>query len=71
MSEGEPFAATYYDSPRGRVFSLRSQEGGEDVSKIAVLYGGGGHQHAAGFSRPIGWEGDDSLGVELRKAFTT
>jgi len=49
MSEGEPFAACYWDTPAGRVFSLRSKETGIDVSEIAKLYGGGGHKHAAGF----------------------
>lgn len=58
MSEGEPFAACYWDTPSGRVFSLRSGENGEDVSAIAKTYGGGGHRNAAGFSMPIGWEGD-------------
>ena len=58
MSEGQPFAATYYDKPGSRVFSLRSKEHGSDVSKIAAYYGGGGHAHAAGFSAPEGWEGD-------------
>lgn len=51
MAEGEPFAACYWDSGRGREFSLRSaREGGLDVSEIAASYGGGGHKHAAGFS---------------------
>jgi oligoribonuclease NrnB/cAMP/cGMP phosphodiesterase (DHH superfamily) len=49
MAEKEPFAASYYDSPDGRNFSLRSREDGMDVSAIAKLYGGGGHAHAAGF----------------------
>lgn len=44
-----PFAACYWDTPEGRVFSLRSREGGHDVSEIAKGYGGGGHRHAAGF----------------------
>lgn len=40
--------------------SLRSQEGGVDVSEIARRYGGGGHPGAAGFSLPerypdFGW----------------
>lgn len=46
---GIAFAATYYDTVAYRVFSLRSVDGGMDVSKIAELYGGGGHKHAAGF----------------------
>lgn len=51
-------AACYWDTPAGRVFSLRSTEGGPDVSAIAKLYGGGGHNNAAGFQMPLGWEGD-------------
>lgn len=54
-----PFAACYWDTPAGRVFSLRSIEGGYDVSKIAAVYGGGGHKNAAGFTMPRGWEGDN------------
>lgn len=52
MSKGYPFAACYWDTPTGRVFSLRSAPDGADVSAIAVSYGGGGHKHAAGFSVP-------------------
>ncbi|MDA1325725.1 MAG: DHHA1 domain-containing protein [Proteobacteria bacterium] len=52
MAQGEPFAACYYDRADGRVFSLRSTEGGLDVSEIAKAYGGGGHTHAAGFQVP-------------------
>lgn len=43
------FGACYWDTPEGRIFSLRSDEKGIDVSAIAKLYGGGGHNHAAGF----------------------
>lgn len=49
---GEQFAACYWDTPTGRTFSLRSREGGADVSQIAKLYGGGGHKHAAGYQIP-------------------
>lgn len=59
MSEGKPFAACYFDTPNGRKFSLRSQPDGRDVSVIAESYGGGGHPRAAGFIKPIGWEGED------------
>jgi hypothetical protein len=52
MARGEPFAACYWDTPDGRVFSLRSVDGGRDVQSIAVQYGGGGHVHAAGFQVP-------------------
>lgn len=46
----------YWDTPTGRVFSLRSTEDGPDVSEIAKQYGGGGHAHAAGFRVPYGHE---------------
>lgn len=48
----------YWDTPQGRVFSLRSTDDGPDVSAIAKQYGGGGHAHAAGFRVPVGWEGE-------------
>jgi uncharacterized protein len=50
MARGVPFSATYFDTPEGRSFSLRSDKNGLDVSRIAQLYGGGGHYHAAGFT---------------------
>lgn len=49
LSKGRPFAACYWDTPEGRMFSLRSNENGLDVSEVAKQYGGGGHKHAAGF----------------------
>src|SRR5579863_7239809 len=50
----DTIAACYFDSPNGRVFSLRSRPGSDvDVSEIARLYGGGGHMHAAGFTIPV------------------
>lgn len=49
MAQGEPFAACYWDTKDGRVFSLRSTDGGMDVSEIAKQYGGGGHVRASGF----------------------
>lgn len=49
MAQDEPFAACYWDTPDGRVFSLRSSDSGQDVSEIAKKYGGGGHRNAAGF----------------------
>lgn len=51
---GEPFAACYWDTPEGRVFSLRSRDDGADVSEIAKRFGGGGHAHASGFRLPHG-----------------
>ena len=53
MAEGHPFAACYFDTPEGRVFSLRSRGGGDDVSEVAKTYGGG-HRNAAGFRVPHG-----------------
>lgn len=54
MAKGQPFAACYWDTPDGRVFSLRSAPDGQDVSAIAKQYGGGGHRAAAGFKVPPG-----------------
>lgn len=53
LSEGQPFAACYYDAYGNRNFSLRSKDDGADVSVIAKKFGGGGHARAAGFSVPL------------------
>jgi hypothetical protein len=54
LAEGEPFAVCYFDRKDGkRQWSLRSREGGVDVSEIAKRFGGGGHKHAAGFETDI------------------
>lgn len=45
----ELFGICYYDGMDGRNFSLRSVDGGRDVSEIAKKFGGGGHAKAAGF----------------------
>ena len=50
------FAACYWDTESGRVFSLRSENSRKDVSEIAKLYGGGGHRNAAGFTVPLDHE---------------
>ena len=50
MAKGKPFAACYWDTPKGRVFSLRSTDEGVDVSEVAKQYGGGGHRNASGFT---------------------
>lgn len=52
LAEDHPFAACWWETPEGRVFSLRSRDDGVDVSEIAQLFGGGGHEHAAGFRIP-------------------
>jgi oligoribonuclease NrnB/cAMP/cGMP phosphodiesterase (DHH superfamily) len=49
LAAGKPFAGCYWDTPAGRVFSLRSTDEGLDVSAIAKQYGGGGHRNASGF----------------------
>lgn len=51
LAKGQPFAATYHDNASGRRWSLRSDQDGADVSLIAKTFGGGGHQHAAGFTQ--------------------
>jgi len=53
LCEGFPFAGCYWDTPEGRIFSLRSREDGIDVGEIAFKYGGGGHKHASGFKVPF------------------
>lgn len=45
-------AATYFDTARGRVWSLRSTRDGLPVDGIAKDMGGGGHARAAGFTIP-------------------
>jgi len=50
LAKDKPFSGCYWDTPKGRVFGLRSDDNGVDVSAIAKQYGGGGHQHAAGFT---------------------
>ena len=57
VEQAGPFGVCYWDTPDGRVFSLRSI-GDFDVSEIAKQYGGGGHKNAAGFRMDIGWEGE-------------
>ncbi|QJT71240.1 hypothetical protein GR11A_00203 [Vibrio phage vB_VcorM_GR11A] len=53
-----PFAIAFIDGPKERWWSLRSKFGTEvdfktvDVSEIAEILGGGGHQAASGFTTP-------------------
>jgi len=49
LAAGAPFAAVSQYTADHRQFSLRSRPDGADVSAIAQLFGGGGHEHAAGF----------------------
>ena len=52
LAVGNPFAAMYFETDEKRIYSLRSEENGVDVSEIAKMYGGGGHPRAAGFTVP-------------------
>ena len=50
LAKDVPFSVTYYDTANHRVFSLRaSNESKIDLSKLASLFNGGGHEKAAGF----------------------
>jgi hypothetical protein len=51
--EHVPFVAVCWITGNRINFSLRSREQGEDVSKIAEQFGGGGHKKAAGFLAPV------------------
>ncbi len=49
-----PFAATWFRRADGLIeFSLRSEAHRQDVSEVAVLFGGGGHRNAAGFQLEV------------------
>lgn len=53
LAEGNPFGACYFERGAGLwQYSLRSRDGGVDVSEIAKQFGGGGHRDAAGFTVP-------------------
>lgn len=50
LGEGRRYAVGWSQLPGGRYrYSLRSGAEGEDVSKIAESFGGGGHLHSSGF----------------------
>lgn len=54
LAAGRPFGACYFDRFDGlRQWSLRSREGGIDVSEVAKSFGGGGHKQAAGFEQAV------------------
>lgn len=48
-----PFAAVVVDAYGARTWSLRSEDGRQDVSEVAKAFGGGGHRNAAGFRVPV------------------
>lgn len=47
-----PFAAVVVNAYGARTYSLRSEDGRQDVSEVARTFGGGGHRNAAGFRVP-------------------
>lgn len=50
LAKDRPFGLCYFQRKDGLfVYSLRSREGGLDVSEIAKRHGGGGHPRAAGY----------------------
>lgn len=49
LAAGQAFAACYQYGADGVSFSLRSKPNTVDVSKVAAVFGGGGHANAAGF----------------------
>jgi hypothetical protein len=50
LAEGRPFGAAWFVRADGKTqWSLRSRDGGIDVSEVAGRHGGGGHRNAAGF----------------------
>lgn len=54
LAKDRPFGAAWFVRPDGkRVWSLRSRDGGADVSEVARQFGGGGHRNAAGFEEPL------------------
>jgi uncharacterized protein len=54
LAEGRPFGACWFVRGDGkRVWSLRSHDGGVDVSEVARRHGGGGHFHAAGYEEGV------------------
>jgi nanoRNase/pAp phosphatase (c-di-AMP/oligoRNAs hydrolase) len=52
LSERRPFAASWQERDGAVHYELRSRAGGLDVSEIARRFGGGEHQHTAGFTIP-------------------
>lgn len=54
LAEGRPFGTSYFIRGDGKkVWSLRSREGGVDVSEVARKRGGGGHRQSAGFEEAV------------------
>ncbi|MGE4159610.1 MAG: phosphoesterase [Planctomycetota bacterium] len=54
LCQNQPFAVIWRQAHGIINYSMRSSETGEDVSRIAAAFGGGGHARAAGFSVKVG-----------------
>lgn len=55
LSIDRPFGVVWFENENGeKIYSFRSKEGGEDVSKIAARFGGGGHKYSAGVKMKLG-----------------
>jgi oligoribonuclease NrnB/cAMP/cGMP phosphodiesterase (DHH superfamily) len=53
LAKDRPFGIAWFRRQGGIYqYSLRSREGGVDVSKVAQAHGGGGHVQASGFESP-------------------
>jgi len=51
LALGMPFGACWFARDDGKfIYELRSTEDGINVAKVAEVFGGGGHRHAAGFT---------------------
>ncbi len=54
LAENRPFGTAWFIRKDGKMqWSLRSRDGGVDVSEIAKQFGGGGHRNAAGFEHDL------------------
>jgi oligoribonuclease NrnB/cAMP/cGMP phosphodiesterase (DHH superfamily) len=54
LNDGATFAGAWSTNGALDKWSLRSWDGGADVSKLAAIHEGGGHRNAAGFAVPAG-----------------
>lgn len=71
LAEGRPFSVCYFVRQDGKIqVSLRSRDGGVDVSEVARMFGGGGHPRAAGFTASPGDPVAEGLGIAAVTART-
>lgn len=50
LAKDQKIGLVWFDTGKEIKVSLRSEKNGKDVSKIAEIFGGGGHKNAAGFT---------------------